>query len=96
MDVEGYESHVIAGAAHTLAGRDLLAVLSESDAPSVCEPLRDRGFLRYAYDAFSRRLEPAPKAVKAGVGNHLFVRDAAEIRKILIEAPRRVVVGVEF
>ena len=31
MDVEGYESHVIAGAAHTLAGRDLLAVLSESD-----------------------------------------------------------------
>jgi FkbM family methyltransferase len=96
MDVEGYESHVIAGAANTLAGRDLLAVLSESDDPSVCEPLRDRGFLPYTYDAFSRRLEPAPKAVKTGVGNHLFVRDAAEVRQILMEAPRRVVVGVEF
>ena len=96
LDVEGYETSVIAGATRTLAAPELLAVLSESDDPGVHEPLRAHGFSPFAYDAFQRRLTPATGGAKAAVGNHLFLRAPAEVAERLRNAPRRRVVGVEI
>ena len=96
MDVEGYEAKVIAGASRTLAAPDLLAVISESDDPGVSEPLRERGFLplpTMRSVAGSSRRRSAPNRASAITCS--FANPRAVSRRLL-DAPRRLVVGIEI
>jgi FkbM family methyltransferase len=93
LDVEGYESEVLRGAAVTLASPKLKAVLTEDRSAPVVEVLRGAGFELHGYDAFTRRLAPSDSRRSA---NLLFIRDEAFVRSRLVEAPAIRVLGVRL
>jgi FkbM family methyltransferase len=95
MDVEGYEAQVLAGAVDVLADPVLLAVITETSDAGVQAPLETHGFRRYAYEPFTRRLEPAI-VPDIQTRNALFVRSVDAVRQLLSAAPRRRVAGVEL
>lgn len=102
IDVEGYETEVLAGAERTLASPDLLAVILELngsgarygfDDAALGARMSGLGFRPCRYDAFARVLSPlaAPNAAQ----NTLFIRDMAEVERRLATAPRFRVQGRE-
>lgn len=93
LDVEGYETEVLRGAAMTLAAPQLKAVLMEDRSRPAVERLRGAGFEVHGYDAFARRLVPPDSAPSA---NLLFVRDEAFVRSRLAAAPLVQVLGTKL
>ena len=83
IDVEGYETEVLAGAGESLANPALRGLIMElngsgeryghSDA-AVFSAIVAAGFAPYRYEPFSRRLEPLEGPNRDG-GNTLFLRD---------------------
>jgi FkbM family methyltransferase len=89
LDVEGSELQVAAGAARTLAGARLLAVLSECRRFELAALLERQGFSRFAY-------EPLTRSLVAGDGNGanaLWLRDEAQVARRLRAAPSFSVFG---
>jgi len=94
IDVEGFESQVLAGGAKVLRCKSLMAVESESDHGDIIPVMADAGFVPRYYDPFARTLSSTPGGYK--VTNTIFVRESAELVDRLKSAPRRTVCGVEF
>jgi len=103
IDVEGFETEVIAGAGRVLAAPELRALIVELNGSGARygfdeARLRDRiesfGFRPYDYDPFARTLRPST-AVKTE-GNTLYVRDVAFVQERLKAGPSVRVVGVEL
>lgn len=72
LDLEGGEPSALRGAEQTIRNPALLAVICEDNAPAMAELFAERGFNRYSYDPFQRRLEPEPRALPE---NGIFIRD---------------------
>ncbi len=103
IDVEGFESEALRGAAQTLAKPELIALIVEINgacatygfsARDVEGPLHAAGFRPFAYRPTERRLAPLD-AAHARDGNVIFVRDLAAVESRLRAAPRhRTAAGV--
>jgi FkbM family methyltransferase len=101
IDVEGFESEVIAGARTTLSSPSLLAVIMElngsgarygyTDEDLHCS-MKDRGFEAASYEPFARRLVGRARGLPAE-GNVLYVRDRAEVMARIESAPRFEILG---
>jgi FkbM family methyltransferase len=100
IDVEGFESKVLAGANATLSKRSLSAIIIEVNGPNSSEQssllttMRNHNFSIYNYDPFSRRL--SPKENPNVPGNTLFVRDANTVQQKLSSAPPILVGSVKI
>lgn len=101
IDVEGYETDVIAGGERTLAAPELQVVIMElngsGDRYGYDEaPLHARmveyGFRPYVYDGLSRRLT-ALGGINPGHGNTLYVRDPELTAERVRTAPTFTVLG---
>ena len=95
IDVEGWESEVLAGAEATLRQPSLLALIVEMNggdaAPNpneqaVHDCLHRNGFAPHAYDPFTRSLTPLPSK-HFGASNTIYCRNAAELSSRLAVAP---------
>ncbi|MCA9261608.1 MAG: FkbM family methyltransferase [Planctomycetales bacterium] len=95
IDVEGFESPVIEGAAQTLANPALKAVVLELngngsrygyDEATILQKMLDFGFETYSYAPFERKLiNLEGKNLKSG--NTLFLRDLPMIERRLADGP---------
>jgi FkbM family methyltransferase len=102
IDVEGYETEVIAGAAGVLANPALCGMLMEFngsgarygyDEPALRRKILSLGFEPCRYDPFARTLTP----LNAESGdNILFARHLPRLRERLKSAPKISVNGVSF
>ena len=93
MDVEGYETHVIAGAEQTLSNPALKAIVSESEDPAVVSILSRQGFSQVFYAPFERRFSERPVHSS---GNALFVRDIGFLERRVTTADPVRVLGVDL
>lgn len=104
IDVEGYETSVLAGAGSTLSNDKLLAVVMELNGSGARYGFRDEdlhqrmlsnGFGSCRYAPFSRELEELPDAV-CPFGNGVYVRRAQleAVRQRLAEAPTLSIKGL--
>ncbi len=100
IDVEGYETPVLRGAAKTLANPSLRSIIIELNGSGsrygyeesgLLELLTGHGFTSCNYDPFSRTLAPLTGGGIAP-GNTLFIRDLPLIRERVAQSPR-VLVG---
>ena len=96
IDVEGYESEVIAGAGQVLSKPGLFAVLLELrghgsrygfDEDSLHTRMLDYGFQPYQYRPFERVLDRLP-GIDRSTGNTLYIRDVDLVRERVHAAPR--------
>ena len=87
LDVEGYESEVLAGAAKTLASPALLAIETEAQETAVTDLIETFGFVRRWYDPFSRTLACSPLP-HLPASNALFVRDDDAVLARLVSAQK--------
>lgn len=92
LDVEGYEEHVLAGAAMTLAAPTLMAIETEAVDGPIAQIIESYGFRRRYYDPYARRLSAAPGAFASS--NALFVRNEEVLARRLADAPRNWIAGV--
>ena len=85
IDVEGYESEVIAGAAKTLESREIIAVIMETNGSGsrygVSDAELHRAMIEYefvpcSYDPFARSLTQHTQPVSGG--NTIYVKDRAQ------------------
>lgn len=93
IDVEGYETAVLRGAAATLAKPGLRCVIMEQlgggarygfDEGELWRNMQDQGFELFAYHPFERRLSPGEE----GSGNNaIYVRDLAFVEERVRSAP---------
>ncbi|MEA1049021.1 FkbM family methyltransferase [Lamprobacter modestohalophilus] len=105
LDVEGYETEVLAGAEHTLAAPGLLAVVMELngsgarygfDDAALHQQMLALGFTACRYAPVERQLEPLAEAPNR-TGNTLYVRDLEAVRERVRTAARfRLGTGVEL
>lgn len=105
MDVEGFESEVLAGAERALADPGLLGLIMELngsgarygfDEDALHREMLGRGFETFRYRPFERVLEPLDGA-RSGGGNTLYARDAGRLAQRVRTAPRfRLGTGVEM
>lgn len=104
IDVEGFETEVIAGARDVLSKRSLLAVIMELngsgrrydyDEDDVYSQMVDCGFAPYAYDPYQRSLKEL-NGKNHGAGNTLFVRNVAAVRQRLQSAATFTVMGTSL
>lgn len=105
IDVEGFETQVLAGAERALADPGLLAVIMELngsgarygfDENALHRELLGRGFATYRYHPLERALEPLHGA-KSGSGNTVYLRDAALLAERVRTARKfRLGIGVEI
>jgi len=104
IDVEGYETMVLRGAAKTLADPRLNSILIELNGAgdrygfsedAIAESLRALGFGAYAYDPMQRELSPLG-ATRNRSGNTLYVRDVEAARRKVKATPRRRILGKEI
>ena len=101
IDVEGYETNVIAGADRTLSMGSLDAVIMELngsgkrygfDDHAIIKKMQAYGFKTFSYLPFERRLTPL-EVGNARSGNILFIRNIKQVEKRLVEAPSFHVLG---
>jgi len=105
IDVEGFETEMIAGAERSLDAPDLLAVIMELngsghrygfDEDALHRTMLERGFETFRYEPVERRLESLDGA-RSSSGNTLYVRDAAKLAERVRTAPRfRLGIGKEI
>ena len=95
IDVEGFETEVMAGATESLASPELLAVIMELngsgarygfDESALHQQMLDKGFKTFIYHPFERTLEPLQGTYASG-GNTLYVRDIEKIAERVKTAP---------
>lgn len=97
FDVEGYEGAAVKGAEATFAKDALLAVLLEAVDADIEALLQRNGFVRAAYEPFTRRLSRVDASDrKPASSNPLFVRGLAACQERLRTAQRRDVLGHVF
>lgn len=104
IDVEGFETEVLAGAEQTLADPALMAVIMELngsgarygfDEDSIHQSMLERGFQTYRYDPEKRALLPL-QGKRSDSGNTLYVRDFERLSERVRSARRyRLGTGVE-
>jgi FkbM family methyltransferase len=101
IDVEGFETPVVAGAAAALASGRIDAIIIELngsssfygyDEDALFERLVGFGLTPCAYDPLQRAL--TPRTERSRRGNVIFVRDVADARRRVGSAPRVSVLGV--
>lgn len=93
MDVEGFESRVLAGAAEALRDPELAGLLVESNGSeqryspdqSIIELLEQNGFKSFSYDPGTRTLSCGSSG--KNTGNLLFLRDESLARERVALAP---------
>jgi FkbM family methyltransferase len=85
LDVEGFESKVLEGAAQTLRHPELKAIITEDSSAGVTDALKAMGFVEQTYDPFTRRLKSEQRQRRQ---NALFVRDRDFVQRRLIDATR--------
>lgn len=102
IDVEGFETEVIRGAAQTLARPELKAIIIELngsggrygyDEKQIHQTFLDAGFAPYLYDPRTRGLEAIERF---GSHNTIYVRDLPFVSQRLETAPRVKVQSVEI
>lgn len=102
IDVEGFETEVMAGATRSLAAPELLGVLMELngsgnrygfDETKLHEAMLEKGFATASYEPFTRELVPARPST---TGNTLYVRNMETLRERLRSAPRHDVIGTKL
>jgi len=91
IDVEGHEKYVLQGAAVTLTQPGVLAVVMETNGSGqrygsgdeeLLKLMQSHGFLPCSYNVLSRQLlDTAPVG-----GNTIFVRDRAQVQRLLRES----------
>lgn len=94
MDVEGFETEVVAGARRTLGKQSLKAIITESAAPAVRQTLEALGFEQYSYDPFSRQLKRGPTQSFPASANFIFIRDVDAVRRRISSAAKRKIAGI--
>lgn len=94
IDVEGFESNVIAAAEHTLSASFLDAILLELNGLGKCygfdetlihKKMLGYGFSPYTYSPFKRSLTPASDMKQHG--NTLYIRNVDLVKKRVATAP---------
>lgn len=104
IDVEGFETMVVAGAQRTLADTALHSVIMEMNGSGdrygfseddLERTMKNFGFLPCAYDPFTRRLTPLNSKSRRD-GNTLFVRNLEAVQAKLLAARRFCWNGIEF
>lgn len=102
IDVEGFESMVLAGAARTLATESLHTVIMELngsglrygfDEECIKRTMAAAGFSTYSYEPFSRTLTPT-NGTSGASGNSLFIRNVDMVKARIRATPRSLVRGV--
>lgn len=100
IDVEGFESDVIAGGTRTLHDPGLKCVIIELagagalygfDEDKIRRDLLGMGFGAFRYEPFKRQL--LPRGTAGGHGNSIFLRDLAVVEQRLSDAPAFEVLG---
>jgi FkbM family methyltransferase len=101
VDVEGYETMVLRGAAKTLADPQLNSILIELNGAgdrygfsedAIAESLRSLGFEPHRYDPILRELSPLGKPRNLS-GNTLYIRNIESARRKVKAAPERRIFG---
>jgi len=96
IDVEGFETAVIEGAAATLSHASLNSVIMELngsgsrygyDEALILATMREHGFSTYSYEPFSRTLKDLGGRCGPS-GNTLFIRNLAAAERRICSAPR--------
>jgi FkbM family methyltransferase len=96
IDVEGYETKVLAGAHETLSKPSLHSIIMELngsgnrygfDEGKILAMMGDYGFMTYDYDPIRRQLH-ALGGKNNSHGNTLFIRNADSLQEKLMQAPR--------
>lgn len=96
IDVEGYETKVLAGAKQTLSKPSLHSIIMELngsgerygfDEGKILETMRGYGFMTFDYDPIKRRLH-ALDGKNNNHGNTLFIRNMDFVQEKLAQAPR--------
>jgi FkbM family methyltransferase len=94
IDVEGFETEVLNGAGHTMAGSSLLAVIMELngsglrygyDEEKIHRRMRDWGFKPARYEPVERTI--VIRDSRSTVGNTLYVRNLEALRDRVRTAP---------
>lgn len=95
LDVEGWESHVLAGAPETLRHPSLLGLIVEMNSSSaafdpneraVFDELTRLGFAPHSYDPFSHRISALPSKNRDNP-NTIFLRNVEEVERRVAAAP---------
>ena len=95
IEVEGFETEIIAGAAQTLALSGVLAIIMELngsgnrygfDENALHRQVLDKGFETYRYRPFQRMLESLRGERMSG-GNTLYIRDVDKVAERIKSAP---------
>ena len=94
IDVEGFESDVLAGAAETLSRPSLLAVIIEGQTEAVNQVFQERGFVDCDYDPLQRQVKPLQRYAP----NRIWIQEAkrAEVESRLKAARMRTIYGSSF
>ena len=104
IDVEGFETQVLAGGHRTLEKKSLNAVIMELngsgkhygyDESKILEVMLGFGFRSYSYNPLTRSLIDL-EGKKLGEGNTLFIRDLSDVEQRLKQAAKVSVNGCEF
>lgn len=104
IDVEGFETDVIAGADKILSGDSLLAVIMELngsgarygyDEMKLHQRMSDYGFAPYTYDPFRRELL-ALKTKNSASGNTVYIRNLKEVLGRVRNSPMVSINGKQF
>lgn len=104
MDVEGFETQVLRGAAHTLENSKLEAVLMELngsgeaygfDEQAVHRNMIDLGFKKCSYNALTRQLRIGAD-MSWYTGNNLYVRNPKLAQDLLSSAKLYTVIGIQL
>ena len=100
IDVEGFESEVVAGGREILRAPSVVAVIAEANNSGarygktddvLIDMLRDMDFTMVSYDPTPRTLRP--RTADGRAGNIVFVRDVEAVAQRLTDAPAFRVLG---
>lgn len=104
IDVEGFETEVIAGAVKTLSRHSLIAIIMELngsgerygyDETVLHQQMLDYGFCPYLYSPFERQLQPL-NTKNNHSGNTLYLRNIERVRERLQNAVKFVINEIEI